>query len=845
MLSKRLKEMFLVKILSVALLFIIRCRFPSNHSLASIVRQRYGDNVLKLLRKCEKSDNKLQKAKLDLQFLLNCRDHGLIPHFLQFKVANSRLRRALAYSTAQSRFLASEIKSKHAAISKLESLLSQQCCSLRSSVSCMDFAHLISKVSLTNSKSLKKQQEIQQKKFEHLQREQAGKHNDPDKVIFNYSSHVLTPVQKKVLAKGLNFALPPKKLKQCDYFLPFELLYRSISSLPVFGNNQEFVKTKLKEIAFSSLHNYNSAPPPPVLTKAERSALLELSSVPNLVIQKADKGNSVVLMDKKDYIEKTNHILSDESKFQKVPVTAGKELNLVLSHERKVRNILKSMLDKGTFHQDLYTKLLPTGSQPGKLYGLGKVHKPGCPVRPILSAIGTPSYSLAKLLVPMLAPVTVNHLTVKDSFSFAKEISGISSDGLYMASFDVKSLFTNIPLDETINICTNNLFKSAHKPQNIPKPDFKLLLQAAVKDMLFVFNSKFYKQVDGVAMGSPLGPTMANSFLSHHEQIWLDDCPTHFKPVLYRRYVDDVFLLFRCQEHVNQFLNYLNSKHANIEFSAECQVGDFLSFLDIGVRISNGSFSTSVYRKPTFSGVYSHFDSFMPKSYKFGLLYTLFHRSFLLSSSHAKFHDDICFLKTTLQKNGYPLSLIDCCVKLFLNRRYKGKSAVADTVEKKNVLIVLPFLGVGSIHVRNKIVNVCKNMLPQVNCKVVLKPCFRMSSLFPFKDRLPSGLRSSIVYKFLCSGCNATYYGQTVRHLHTRAAEHIGISHLTGKLVSPKPSAVYDHCLSCHANPTLSDFSVLCSGQCEFYLKVKESLLILQDSPVLNKNVSSLPLLLF
>ena len=416
-----------------------------------------------------------------------------------------------------------------------------------------------------------------------------------------------------------------------------------------------------------------------------------------------------------------------------------------------------------------------------------------------------------------------------------------------MASFDVKSLFTNIPLDETIDICTNNLYNCAQKPECIPKADFKTLLQTAVKDMLFVFDSVFYKQVDGVSMGSPLGPTMANAFLCYHKQIWLDECPLDFKPVLYRRYVDDVFLLFRCPKHVQLFLNYLNSKHVNIEFSAEQQTNGSLSFIDINVHNSNGSFSTTVYRKPTFSGVYSHFDSFMPKCYKFGLVYTLLHRSFMLSSSHAAFHNDVCFLKSTLQKNGYPVSMLDCCIKLFLNRRYKGKPEMVDTAEKKKVIIVLPFIGVGSIHVRNKIVSMCKNLLPQVKCQVVLKPSVRLSLLFPFKDRLPVGLRSGVVYKFLCSGCNATYYGETIRHLHTRASEHIGVSPLSGKLVSSPPngSAVYDHSLSCQVKPNLRDFSVMCSGQSEFCLKVKESLLIAQDKPVLNKNVSSLSLLLF
>ena len=81
------------------------------------------------------------------------------------------------------------------------------------------------------------------------------------------------------------------------------------------------------------------------------------------------------------------------------------------------------------------------------------------PFRPILSAIGTPTYTLAKFLVPVLSDITQNELTVEDSFTFVDEILTQNSD-LYMASLDVDALFTNIPLDETIDICLKNFFKT-------------------------------------------------------------------------------------------------------------------------------------------------------------------------------------------------------------------------------------------------------------------------------------------------------------------------------------------------------------------------------------------------
>ncbi|KAG1655902.1 hypothetical protein GQR58_024281 [Nymphon striatum] len=101
-------------------------------------------------------------------------------------------------------------------------------------------------------------------------------------------------------------------------------------------------------------------------------------------------------------------------------------------------------------------------------------------------------------------------------------------------------------------------------------------------------------------MGLPLGPTFANIFMCYHEQKWLLDCPPEFKPALYRRYIDDTFLLFNEKSHVDSFLLYLNSKHNNIKFTCETENNNSINFLDININRSL-TFTTSVFRKPTFS----------------------------------------------------------------------------------------------------------------------------------------------------------------------------------------------------------------------------------------------------
>ena len=130
------------------------------------------------------------------------------------------------------------------------------------------------------------------------------------------------------------------------------------------------------------------------------------------------------------------------------------------------------------------------------------------------------AYNLATFLVPILNPLTKSEYTVKDSFQFAEEICE-QDPTLSMGSLDVDSLFTNIPLDETIDICVKQLFERTDTVEGFKKSELKQLLCLATRESYFIFNGLLYKQINVVAMGSPLGPSLADAFLSYHEKNWL------------------------------------------------------------------------------------------------------------------------------------------------------------------------------------------------------------------------------------------------------------------------------------------------------------------------------------
>ena len=160
------------------------------------------------------------------------------------------------------------------------------------------------------------------------------------------------------------------------------------------------------------------------------------------------------------------------------------------------------------------------------------------------------------------------------------------------------------------------------------KDTFLELLLRTMSESLILFSKEFYKQHGGVAIGSPIGPTLTNVFVYYHEKIWLQNCPSKFKPVIYRRYVDDTFLLFRLKHHIEKFRNYFSRQHKNIRFTSETENENSMSLLDIKISRDSNKFTTSVYRKLTFGRVFTNFGSFIPNSYEYNLLFTLLHRTF-------------------------------------------------------------------------------------------------------------------------------------------------------------------------------------------------------------------------
>ena len=533
-------------------------------------------------------------------------------------------------------------------------------------------------------------------------------------------------------------------------------------------------------------------------------------------------------------------IISDSTKFKPLQENLATYL---LKLEDKLNRILRSIKDvMGT---TVYSDCYASGSRPGRLYGLPKIHKANVPMRPIISSIGTFSYNVAKFLVPIVFPLTTNEYTLDNSAKFVKEICSLNlPHQTVMASFDVESLFTNIPLNETIDIILCKFREGDYDTKGLSEQTLLKLLKITTSESVFTFKDKLYSQIDGVSMGSPLSCCLANIFLCHFEKLWLDDCPPDFKPLFYRRYVDDTFLLFRSDTHIEPFLEYMNNRHANIRFTKEVETDGKLSFLDTVITREGNSFSTSVFRKDTFTGLGMNFLSHVPTIFKINSVKTLITRAYDICSSYFLLDIEIKFLENYFIDNGYPKRVFNQVLNNFLNFKF-SPPPMKMTARKQVKYVKLPFVGELSYEIRRSLQSTFRKYFPQIKFQIVFTNRFTIGSLFKAKDSLPSDLCSNIVYGFSCPSCGAGYVGSTSRWLQHRILEHRGRSVRTGALlVKPTQSAIRDHAFAENHPFTHEDFKILAKPDTKLDLLISETLIIKMKKPTLNVSTTSVQLFL-
>ena len=213
-----------------------------------------------------------------------------------------------------------------------------------------------------------------------------------------------------------------------------------------------------------------------------------LSKKKDIIIAKPDKGNAGVILDWKLYDNAIQEIISDTSKFKKLSE------HPTLKCEASLQRFLHKLKQKNFFNENEYDKLYPSGSAPARIYGTPKMHKFSSSdsfpkLRPIVSSIGTFNYNLARFLCDLLSPLVPNDYSCKDTFSFVSQIKNANLSKKFLVSYNVTTLFTNISLQEIIDIAINPIF-NPNPNLNITKKEPKRLF--AISQINCIFNSKLY-----------------------------------------------------------------------------------------------------------------------------------------------------------------------------------------------------------------------------------------------------------------------------------------------------------------------------------------------------------------
>ena len=479
---------------------------------------------------------------------------------------------------------------------------------------------------------------------------------------------------------------------------------------------------------------------------------------------------------------------------------------------------------------------MPTGHfSPGYIYGNPKIHKntKDPPLRPIISQIGTPTYEIAKKLNDLLSPYMPCKYMIKSTQEFITVTNSLCSTGR-LASLDVENLFTNVPVSETINIIADNVYRHSTLPApDIPEELLRSLLLTCTTETPFKDpDGNIYLQTDGVSMGSPLGPLFANFYMCRVENNVIPSLNN--QPVIYTRYVDDIFLVLRDINALAE-IKHKFEQLSQLHYTYELEEKKSIAFLDVRVTRGTNKLETSVYTKPTNTGECINYNGIVPDKYKVSTIKTFLHRAYNTCSSWTSFSSEVDRVKQLLTNNNYPMDIIEREIKAFLDRKF---TSTEETIRPSTEDIQLYFKNQMSSqykqeeHTLQKIVS--DHVTPNtdnIDIKLhIYYKCKTIKNLFirnnPHKD-----VSSHVVYQYSCprAGCQPaqTYIGYTECSLTDRVRNHA------------QNGAIRNHSFEEHntkitTNEILQATTVLRHFTVKEELLIAEALLIKQENPTLN-----------
>ena len=448
-------------------------------------------------------------------------------------------------------------------------------------------------------------------------------------------------------------------------------------------------------------------------------------------------------------------------------------------------------------------------------------------MRPIVSSRGSVSYNIAKELAKILKPLAGNTIySVHNTQDFAKQLKTIKlMPDECITSYDVKALFTSVPIEPSIKIIKQHLEKDKelHQRTSMSVQHIIMLLEFCLKNTHFVFQGRFYEQTKGAAMGSPLSPIIANLYMEAFEEKAISTSTS--PPSLWRRFVDDTFVIIKKAQKAS-FISHINSIDENIKFTMEDSRADgSIPFLDTLVTpCPDGSLKTRVYRKPTHTDLYLQWDSHHTIAAKYSMVSTLHHRAKAVSSTQQLLEQEEQHLEKVLKENKYPNwapNRVKNKIKAPRKQDPKRKENTNNNGGQNKPYMVLPYVR----DLSESMKNICSRYGVQVHYKGgnTIK-----GHLMTPKDIDHITKKSGIIYRFKCQkvDCDDEYIGESSRTFGERLKE-----------LQKAPSPIHDHHNITGHDITIQNFSIVGREDHNLIRAIKEAIYIRVNNPPLNRNI--------
>lgn len=786
-------------------------------------------NVKKTVRKIEATQRKLVKAKNALVFNQTAIKENLLPKYTNIKTHDPAVKEKPFTKDYRRKLIHHQIEQKQ----KLLEELNETLCKLRETFAEYPIEKKVREeilehldLSAKNSDHANKIKTIKK-----LTKLYGGCITVPDEKegFINLSSVELTDSQKDLLNLGLNCHYQCK-YDPLDKKAELEVLYQDVLKLQ--KENKVKVQGNLRDRLVGESSKVRDRCKSKILSRRLFKAARELREDDRIVIRKADKSSVYVILDKAQYLEKLNSILHDETKFERIKKDPTDALKA-----RVNRLITSANAVVGGVH---FGKIVGEYA-PGYAYGNVKTHKTDNPLRPIISQIPTPTYRLAKRLNDLLQPYLPAGYSLRSVDEFLDILRTRQPKGL-LASIDVESLFTNVPVEATIQIILDAVYNNHDvAPLQLSRGILEQLLRACTTESPFRGpDGQLYRQKEGVAMGSPLGPLFANFYMSNLEKKVLSD--PKIAPSIYCRYVDDVFVDVDSVEHLRQIIDVMQ-QNSVLKFTYDLSVENKIPFLDVLVQCEGGKFVTTVYRKATDTGTCLNAQSECPSRYKTSVIRSFIRRAEKYCSSWPDLHKEFNRIRQILVNNGYSNTEIDTEIRRHLD---KSSGAKKEGIQRNDITLyyrnhMSPAHKVDERVIHEIISDCVKCVNPNDRIKLCIYYQNRKTHTLVIKNNVLSDgnklKKANVVYQYFCpyEDCrlhSVNYIGSTTTTLSRRLTMHL-------REGSPKEHMHQHHNTTLTRKQLVENTIIIASSSSPNRLRILEALHIKDKSPTINKQMVS------